>query len=358
MFTRIGQSAGRAGRKRDHRFPHLAYLACLTYLTVGAGWFAFAADQSPSTQADTPTPDLSDSAPARRLYNEGTHWLTKTNWRAEPYLKAALKDDRLLNPALYNLGHVHFNAGLEELKKGPPGKATAAKARETANRSEQVIKDIDNVLGSAAGSTSPPAQSAQPAETPAEDQNVNKLLESYMQGRGARKEIKAATRAIKLALETHGKTLVKWQRSSGDFKSAVEVVQADSDARHNAEVVDRTIAKLIDSMREFEAIAAALGQKKDKLDGQLKQLKGKMPGGQLPPGAPGDEEDEDEQSPFGKQPGEEPGKKKDEKKETGLTPEQAAWLLEGYKLDSERRLPMTITEGKEAKPNDRSRPTW
>jgi hypothetical protein len=298
---------------------------------------------------------LSDSAPARQLYNEGTHWLTKTNWRSEPYLKASLKDDRFLNPALYNLGHVHFNAGLEELKKGPPGKSTASKARDTATRSDQVIKDIDKVLGSAAGS---PSQNTPASEAPAEDQNATKLLESYLHGRGARKEIKAAMRAVKIALETHGKTLVKWQRSSGDFKSAVEVVPADSDARHNGDVVDRSIARLIDSMRELEAIATALGQRKDKLEAQMKQLKGKMPGGELPPGAPGEEDEEEEQSPFGKQPGEEPGKKKDEQKETGLTPEQAAWLLEGYKLDSERRLPMTITEGKETKPNDRSRPTW
>ena len=335
--------------------PHLARVPVLAFLAL-APTTLVAASTTTQTQTESTSTDLSDSAPARQLYNEGSHWLAKTNWRAEPYLKAALKDDRFLNPALYNLGHIHFNAGLEELKKGPSGKSTVSKARETANHTDQVIKDIDNVLGSAGGS--PSSQNAQPAEPPQQDENLNKLLQSYMQGRGARKEIKAAMRAIKIALETHGKTLVKWQRSSGDFKSAVEVVASDVDARHNADVVDRTIAKLIDSIREMEAMAAALGQKKDKLDGQMKQLKGKMPGGELPPGAPGDDDEEDEQSPFGKQPGEEAGQKKDEKKETGLTPEQAAWLLEGYKLDSERRLPMTITEGKETKPNDRSRPTW
>ena len=353
MFNGVMNRFDCSTRLRRRLLTHLPQLPFFALLTL-VPTVLIAASSTTQTQTETTGTDLSDSAPARQLYNEGTHWLTKTNWRAEPYLKAALKDDRFLNPALYNLGHIHFNAGLEELKKGPPGKSTVSKARQTANRTDQVIKDIDNVLGSAGGS---PSQNAQPVEPPP-DENVNKLLQSYMQGRGARKEIKAALKAIKLALESHGKTLVKWQRSSGDFKSAVEVVASDADARHNADVVDRTIAKLIDSMREMEAMAAALGQKKDKLDGQMKQLKGKMPGGELPPGAPGDDDEEDEQSPFGKQPGEEAGQKKDEKKETGLTPEQAAWLLEGYKLDSERRLPMTITEGKETKPNDRSRPTW
>ena len=39
-----------------------------------------------------------------------------------------------------------------------------------------------------------------------------------------------------------------------------------------------------------------------------------------------------------------------------LSPEQAGWLLDAYKLDSERRLPMG--QGPAAEPKDRSRPTW
>ena len=39
-----------------------------------------------------------------------------------------------------------------------------------------------------------------------------------------------------------------------------------------------------------------------------------------------------------------------------LTPEQAGWLLESFRLDKERRLPMG--EGTEDKPRDRNRPTW
>ena len=39
-----------------------------------------------------------------------------------------------------------------------------------------------------------------------------------------------------------------------------------------------------------------------------------------------------------------------------LSPEQAGWLLEAYRLDSERRMPMG--QGQPAEPKDRSRPTW
>ena len=39
-----------------------------------------------------------------------------------------------------------------------------------------------------------------------------------------------------------------------------------------------------------------------------------------------------------------------------ISPEQAGWLLEGLKLDSDRRLPMGGTQ--EAQPKDRNRPTW
>jgi hypothetical protein len=39
-----------------------------------------------------------------------------------------------------------------------------------------------------------------------------------------------------------------------------------------------------------------------------------------------------------------------------LSQEQAGWVLDGFKLDSERRLPMG--QGELAQPKDRNRPTW
>ena len=74
----------------------------------------------------------------------------------------------------------------------------------------------------------------------------------------------------------------------------------------------------------------------------------------MPPGAAGDD-DEDEDQPLGPQLGQEERSSK-EGKEMTLSPEQAGWLLDAYRLDSERRLPMG--QGPAADPRDRSRPTW
>ena len=78
------------------------------------------------------------------------------------------------------------------------------------------------------------------------------MVAAYLRGRGARKELKAATQAVRRALQAYGAALARWERSSGDFKSTLELNSADSDARHNAEVLDRCIAKLVDSVRELQ----------------------------------------------------------------------------------------------------------
>src|SRR5206468_11596062 len=116
---------------------------------------------------------------------------------------------------------------------------------------------------------------------------------------------------------------------------------------------DRCIARLIDMIQQLQQLSNAMGQKQGDLGDKMKQLKGRMPDGQLPGGA-GDE-DEDEDSPSGIPPGQKEGPSK-EGEQMSLSPEQAGWLLEGFKLDSERRLPMG--QGPEAQPRDRNRPDW
>jgi hypothetical protein len=140
----------------------------------------------------------------------------------------------------------------------------------------------------------------------------------------------------------------------GDFRSAVELDASDSAAARNADVVDRSIAKLVDSLRELQQSASAAGDKNRELGDKLKQLKGRIPAPNMPPGGAGDEE-EDEDFPFGPEPGQKEGPSR-EGQEMSLSPEQAGWLLEGFQLDSDRRLPMSW--GDEAKPRDRNRPTW
>ena len=252
---------------------------------------------------------------------------------AEVLLERALgsQQEILAGPSLYNLGHVRFDQGLNELKKSPPAGATSNRARNLTGSGSDAIKQIDDSIAS---------------------NDLQKMVQAYMNGRGVRKDIKDASKAVSRALEVHGVVLGKWQRSSGDFKSAVELNRSDSDSAFNADVVDRNIAKLVDSLREMKQNAQAMNQKGKELGEKLKELKGRIPASDMPPGASGDE-DEDEQ-PFGQKPEQQeaPGK---EGHEIPLSPELAGWLLEGFRLDSDRRLPMTMKEG-EAR--QRSGPTW
>jgi hypothetical protein len=100
----------------------------------------------------------------------------------------------------------------------------------------------------------------------------------------------------------------------------------------------------------------ALGKKQQQLADKMKKCKGQIPAPNMPPGAAGDE-DEDERIPSGKEQGQEEAGNRDKDEKTGMTAEQAAWLLESFKLDSERRLPMTEAT-RAQQPRDRSKPTW
>jgi len=287
-----------------------------------------------SGDANAPAPAPSNT---RELFNAGTRNLRGGKLQeAEALLEStvASQNTRLQPDALYNLGHVRFSQGIEELKKGPPAGPTKARGQAAAEQADSAIHSADQAL---------------------QQTDLQTLVAAYQRGRGARKELKAARAAVKKAMEAHQKTMAKWMRASGDFRSTTELVSNNSDAAHNADVVDRCIARLADMLQELQAMANAMGQKQQDLGEKMKQLKGKMPNGEMPGGAGDDEEDED--SPFGLPPGQKEGPSKEgEQQQMTLTAEQAGWLLEGYKLDSERRLPMG--QGQEAQPKDRNRPDW
>jgi tetratricopeptide (TPR) repeat protein len=297
-----------------------------------------AAASEPNTSSKTNSNVQPEPAPStpREFFNAGTEKLRAGKLReAEAFLESALSSQiaRLQPPSLYNLGWVRFDQGTEELKKTPPAGQTTAAARSVAQQTDEATRLADEAL---------------------KGNDLEQLLAAYVRGRGQRKQLKAATEAVRRALDTHGVALRKWERAWGDFKSVVELKSSDTDAQHNADVMDRNIAKLIDSLRELQQAAAALGNKSQELGEKLKQLKGKIPASQMPPGAAGDDDD-DEQNPFGPKPGEKEGPSRTGEEMT-LSPEQAGWLLEGFKLDSERRLPMG--QGQQGQPRDRSKPTW
>ena len=283
-----------------------------------------------------PVPEPALPSTPREFFNAGTRELLLGKLReAEASLETALasQNPRLQPPALYNLGHVRFRLGIEELKKGPSAGPAAARGRQTTRSAEEALHDADDALAS---------------------DDVQKMVASYLRGRGARRELKAAIQAVRHAMESQSAALSKWQRSSGDFKSTVELNGTDAEAQQNADTVDRYIAKLVDSLREMQQLAAAMSGKGNELKEKLNQLKGKIPAPDMPPGAAGDD-DEDEDMPEGQKQGQKENAGK-EGQEMTLSPEQAGWLLNGFKLDSEHRLPM----GQEstAEPRNKSGRTW
>jgi hypothetical protein len=282
-----------------------------------------------------------DTSP-RQLYNDGTKKLQAGKLpEAEACLQGALasQDVKVQPPALYNLGSLRFREGAEDLKKGPKDGPARAAAQQASDHADSALQSADAALA---------------------NDDVNELVSAYIQGRGARRELKAATAAVKAALESYGSVLAKWQRASGDFKSAHELASSDADAQSNAEAVDRTIARLVDLRQMMMQAMNGLAKKREELGKKLAKLKKKMPAnaGKDMPGKGDDDDDDDGEN--GKKPPPEPklGDKEPGNKngtEMFLTPEEAARLLGMLKLDGDRKLPFGLGEGK---PQDRKGRDW
>ena len=300
---------------------------------VGVPVVAQSATATNTTTQSAPEPPPSTP---REFFNAGTRQLRQGKLReAEAFFESALasQNERLQTPAIYNLGHVRFSQGIEELKKGPSAAQAGNQSALAEQHGDAAIRTADEAL---------------------ESNQIDKMVAAYLNGRGKRRELKSARQVVRDALKTFRTTLTRWQRASGDFKGAVELDSSQTDAQFNANVVDRRIAQLVDSLRELEQRLQSMTGMCNKLNQKLKQLKGRIPAPQMPPGA-ADDDEEDEDAPMGPPQGQKEAPSK-EGKEMLLSPEQAGWLLEGFKLDSERRLPMgQFTPGD---PKDRSRKPW
>jgi len=153
-------------------------------------------------------------------------------------------------------------------------------------------------------------------------------------------------------MEICGKTLQKWQRAADDFKSAAELNPADTNATHNAEIVERDIARLVDSLRKMQAMLGAMGQQRLDLGKLLGKLKGQIPGPDAPPGAPGEDGEDDDNGKNGKRPEDLIGQKENASREgkeespKALSPDQAGQILDGLSIDGSRRLSMSDQEGR------------
>ena len=283
-------------------------------------------------------------ATARGFYNAGTKRLLAGKFDdAEMLLESSLagQDENVQPQALYNLGHVRFAQGVKELKKSPDGAATINRGMASAAAGEDAIQKAGDALAS---------------------NDVRQMVEAYLAGRGTRREIREATQLVQRAMEQYGKALVKWQRALNDFKSAAELNPADTNAMRNTEFVEQAIARLVDRLQEMQQLATKLGGKKAGLDKVLKQLKGKIPAPDMPPGAPGGQ-DEDEDGDDGKLPtpesltGKQEGDRSGGGHETSLriSAEQAGQLMNSL-LPGSKQLPMG--QGEPAVPNNPSGRIW
>jgi hypothetical protein len=301
--------------------------------------FAFFILNSASAASTNPPPVQVERAPEspREFFNTGTRLLREGKLgEAEMQLHTAVsrQEEALLPAALYNLGHVRFAQGAEELKKAPNARQAAQRTRDATAQGEAAIHAAESALAS---------------------QDVQRLVEAYRRGQGSRKELNATIKAVRQALETYAGVLARWQRAAGDFKSAAELNPADASARRNADIVERHIARLIDEIRALQQALAGALQCKQQLGEAMAKMRGQLPGPLAPPGAAGDEDEEEDELPGGLQPGMQEGPSRSGE-EMRLSPEEAGRMLNGFRLDGERRLPMG--QDGEGKPKDPNRPTW
>lgn len=269
---------------------------------------------------------------ARDFYNAGTRQLAAGKLaEAERLFHSALsaQDERVQPLALYNIGETRFAEGAQKLKKGPDANAVLARGRAVLANGDQVLKE---------------GRSAITAD------DLWRMINSYIAGRGARKQVRAAEKAVKAAYEKYGDTLQLWQRAADDFNGAAQLNPADTNATHNAELVQQHIARLVDSLRQLQQMAGMLGQQHSELNKLLSQLKGKVPALKGPPGSGGGDEDDDD----GMLPDELAGQKENPAREgqqmqVPLSPDLAGHLLDGLSLNGGRRLSMVDTNTSQPK---------
>ena len=309
------------------------------FLVLGLAAFG-ATNDSVAPEVPAVKPEVGDTA--RELYNAGTARLRAGKLDdAETLFESALarQDARVQPEALFNVGYTRFGQGMTELKKSPGTSGAAERGLAAKDAGTAAIQNAEDAL---AGN------------------DVQQMVRAYLAGHGTHRELHAASKALRRAMEVYGKTLSRWRRALGDFQSAAELNPADTNAVRNAEIVQQAIARLVDSLREMQQTGAQLGPKEKQLGDLLKQLRGRIPAGDLPAGAPGQGEEDDEDGQGGILPEDLAGLKESnagggQQMELKISPETAGQLLEGIQPDG-KLLPMG--EGQTGTPKNRSGRNW
>lgn len=288
-----------------------------------------------AANAETAAAPAADATP-RAAYNHGTGLLQAGKLtEAEQLLQnsVAAQTDSLQALALYNLGCARVALGIELLKKSqdPTGQSDQGHVTTLTAQAEDASQRIDDAIAS---------------------QNEQKMITAYLRGGGIKREINEATKAVRQALADKKDILAKWQRADGDFRSAEELDRADKDSTFNAQATEKAIAALIDKLNKLQGATLKMQAVGKQLGEKLKKLKGMMEMPNMPPGAPGDDV---EQDPGGLKPDEQEGAGKTGQ-EMKISPEEAEQLLAGFKLGGEHRLPLGNENS--AKPKDRKGKDW
>lgn len=326
--TRHSSFACRAEASRRRIIRHLPVILFLLFLN----------SLHAATDAATNSPP---PVTARDFYNAGTRLLAARKFTdAERMFQSALaaQDDRVQPVALYNVGHTRFEAGLDRLKQGPD-------AQKASNQGSAALADGQRAISQ--------------AEAALAENNLNQMIDAYLAGRGARHDLREAEKAVSAAMEIFGKTLEQWRRADDDFKGAAELNPADTNATHNAEAVERDIARLIDSVRKMQEMMAAMGQQRKDLGKLLSKLKGQIPAPNAPPGPAGEDDDDDQQgtTPESLTGQKEGATRQGDEMPVSLSPDQASQILNGLSIDGTRRL-LEMSDKEGTPPKDRKGRNW
>src|SRR5262249_3357809 len=156
----------------------------------------------------------------RDLYNEGVGKLGQGELReAEASLRqAAATNVETVQPlALYNLGHVRYQQGVETLKGEGSRQQLLDSSEAACAVAEEAIREGERVVDSG---------------------DLQQIISAYIEARAARKQLRVARDDTRRTLDLLGSALSRWRRSVGDFHSAAELDQSNSDATFNADVVE------------------------------------------------------------------------------------------------------------------------
>lgn len=274
---------------------------------------------------------------ARDFYNAGTELLAAKKFdEAEQMFHSALaaQDEHVQSAALYNLGHAQFDDGAAALTNAP---------------ADNALDERSKIAGLRAG------LAMRRADYAAAENNVSKMVAAYLAGRGARRELASAEKAVEQAMETYGETLRKWQKALDDFNSAAELNPADKDAARNAEIIEQHIARLVDRLRRMQNMSAMMGNQHAQLNGMMGQLRNRIPNQDLPPET-GQGDEEDGLQPEALRGMKEGASREGKQSEVPLSPEEAARILNGISPEGGRRLP--INEQKNGQNREKTGLTW